>query len=157
MNSLPETVTRQRRDCDLNPGHSAPESSTLTTRLPSHPRVCVCVYLPANRTCSEHEFRCSNSACIDSSMMCDSVNDCGDASDERDTICRKEKTAELTLASLASSLSSVVSMPDWSISVCNKPTRSTQPCILPGSRNRVPASAGVSAGCHLCRVAGNTV
>jgi len=40
VNSLPKTVTRQRRDCDLNPGPSAPESSTLTTRLPSHP-VCV--------------------------------------------------------------------------------------------------------------------
>ena len=37
MNSLPKTVTRQRRDCDLNPSSSAPESSTLTTRLPSHP------------------------------------------------------------------------------------------------------------------------
>jgi len=37
VNSL--TVIRQRRDCDLNPGHSAPESSTLTTRLPSHPHV----------------------------------------------------------------------------------------------------------------------
>ena len=37
MNSLPKTVTRQRRDCDLNPGPSAPESSTLTTRPPSHP------------------------------------------------------------------------------------------------------------------------
>jgi len=37
MNSLPKTVTRQRRGCDLNPGLSAPESSTLTTRLPSHP------------------------------------------------------------------------------------------------------------------------
>ena len=34
VNSLPETVTRQHRDCDLNPGPSAPESSTLTTRLP---------------------------------------------------------------------------------------------------------------------------
>ena len=33
MNSLPKTVTRQRRDCDLNPGPSAPESSTLSTRL----------------------------------------------------------------------------------------------------------------------------
>jgi len=32
---LPKTVTRQRRGCDLNPGPSAPESSTLTTRLPS--------------------------------------------------------------------------------------------------------------------------
>jgi len=37
VNSLPKTVTRQRRDCDLNPGPSAPESSMLTTRLPSHP------------------------------------------------------------------------------------------------------------------------
>ena len=35
MNSLPKTVTRQRRDCDLNPGPYAPESSTLTTRLPT--------------------------------------------------------------------------------------------------------------------------
>jgi len=34
VNSLPKTVTRQRRDCDLNPGPSAPESSTLITRLP---------------------------------------------------------------------------------------------------------------------------
>jgi len=33
VNSLPKIVTRQRRDCDLNPGPSAPESSTLTTRL----------------------------------------------------------------------------------------------------------------------------
>ena len=37
VNSLPKTVTRQRRDCDLNQGPSAPESSTLTTRLLSHP------------------------------------------------------------------------------------------------------------------------
>ena len=36
VNSLPKTVTRQRRDCDLNPGPSAPESSTLTTRLISN-------------------------------------------------------------------------------------------------------------------------
>jgi len=39
VSSLPKTVTRQRRDCDLNPGPSAPESSTLTTRLPSHQSV----------------------------------------------------------------------------------------------------------------------
>jgi len=39
VNSLPKTVTRQRRDCDLNPSRSAPESSTLTTRLSSHPGV----------------------------------------------------------------------------------------------------------------------
>ena len=35
VNSLPKTVTRQRRGCDLNPVPSAPESSTLTTLLPS--------------------------------------------------------------------------------------------------------------------------
>ena len=34
----------------------------------------------------------------------------------------------------------------YTISVCNQPTRSTLPCIPPGSRNRVPASAGVKAG-----------
>ena len=28
VNSLPKTVTRQRRGCDLNPGPSAPEFST---------------------------------------------------------------------------------------------------------------------------------
>ena len=37
VNSLPKTVARQRREFDLNPGPSAPESSMLTTRLPSHP------------------------------------------------------------------------------------------------------------------------
>jgi len=37
VSSLPKTVTRHRRDYDLNPGPSAPESSMLTTRLPSHP------------------------------------------------------------------------------------------------------------------------
>jgi len=43
VNSLPKTVrpTPQRRGCDLNPGPSAPESSTLTTRLPSHPFYCL--------------------------------------------------------------------------------------------------------------------
>jgi len=33
VNSLPKTVTRQRRGCDLNLGPTAPVSSTLTTRL----------------------------------------------------------------------------------------------------------------------------
>ena len=35
MNSLPKTATRQHRSCDLNTGPSAPESSMLTTQLPS--------------------------------------------------------------------------------------------------------------------------
>ena len=34
VNSLPKSITRQRCGCDLNPGSTAPESSTLTTRLP---------------------------------------------------------------------------------------------------------------------------
>ena len=38
MNSLPKTVTLQRRGCNLNSGPSAPESSMLTTRLHSHPK-----------------------------------------------------------------------------------------------------------------------
>ena len=37
VNSLPKTVTRQRRDCDLNLGPSEPESSTLTARLYTEP------------------------------------------------------------------------------------------------------------------------
>jgi len=36
VNSLPKTATLRRHGCDLNPGPSAPESSTLTTRLQSH-------------------------------------------------------------------------------------------------------------------------
>jgi len=45
VNSLPKTVTRHWScDCDLNPGPSAPESSTLTTRLPSHPLLSFAVY-----------------------------------------------------------------------------------------------------------------
>ena len=46
VNSLPKTVTRQRRDCDLNRGPSAPESSTVTTQLytASPIYVCMCVY-----------------------------------------------------------------------------------------------------------------
>ena len=34
----------------------------------------------------------------------------------------------------------------YTIWVFNKPTRSTQPCIPPGSLNQVPASAGVKLG-----------
>jgi len=37
VNSFPKTVTLQRRGCDLTPGPTVPEASTLTTRLPSHP------------------------------------------------------------------------------------------------------------------------
>ena len=43
VNSLPKTVTRQRRGCDLNAGPSVPEISTLTSWLLSHTCVCVCV------------------------------------------------------------------------------------------------------------------
>jgi len=50
VNSLPKTVTRQRRDCDLNPDPTAPESSTLTTRLPSHRRTNVAYYFEVLRS-----------------------------------------------------------------------------------------------------------
>jgi len=44
VNSLPKTVTRQRCGCDLNQGPSGPESSTLTTRLLSHPCKLINIY-----------------------------------------------------------------------------------------------------------------
>ena len=59
VNSLPKTVTRQRRDCDLNPGSSEPESSTLTTRLPSHPYANA-LYILSSCVCQ--------SACFDPSV-----------------------------------------------------------------------------------------
>ena len=58
VNSLPKTVTRQRRDCDLNLGLTAPESSMLTTQLPSHRRDLAmennCFFYPENRYSSRH-------------------------------------------------------------------------------------------------------
>jgi len=45
VNSLPKTVTRQRRGCNLNPGPSVAESSTLTIQLESHHKV---RYVPEN-------------------------------------------------------------------------------------------------------------
>jgi len=65
VKSLPKIVTRQRRGCDLNPDPSATESSTLTTRLPSHPRftqaklacVCLCFKHPPPRLASRRPVR----------------------------------------------------------------------------------------------------
>ena len=45
VNSLPKTVTGQRHGYDLNPGPSAPESSTLPTRLLSHPNAISLMYV----------------------------------------------------------------------------------------------------------------
>jgi len=39
VNSLNKTVTRQRHGCDLNSGPTVPESSMLTTWIPSHSTV----------------------------------------------------------------------------------------------------------------------
>ena len=78
MNSLPKAVTRQCRDYDLNSGPSAPESSTLTTRLPSHPVVytksqapitgnsVVDHYLPQSRAYDKPRVvtACKNSHCV---------------------------------------------------------------------------------------------
>jgi len=66
VNSLPKTVTRQRRNCDLNAGPSAPESSTLTTWLPSHPSFVVIpliwmCYFPSAGTCGQYNFALNKS------------------------------------------------------------------------------------------------
>jgi len=67
VNSLPKTVTRQRRDCDLNPDPSVPESSTLTTRLPSHPFLRF-ITLSVHQFCVHHDDRDSASR----GSVCDS-------------------------------------------------------------------------------------
>jgi len=62
VNSLPKTITRQLRNCDLNPSPTAPESSTLTTRLPSHSTVVgrfnntPCYQIPAPTPLSHSEL-----------------------------------------------------------------------------------------------------
>ena len=48
VNSLPKTVPRHRRDCDLNPG--------LTTRLPSHQELARAQINPVASELS-HDFR----------------------------------------------------------------------------------------------------
>ena len=45
VNSMPKTVTRHRHECYLNRGPSAPGSSTLTTQLPRHVYICLCLLL----------------------------------------------------------------------------------------------------------------
>ena len=39
LGSQPADDVSHSRGCNLEPGHTAPESSTITTRLPSHPQV----------------------------------------------------------------------------------------------------------------------
>ena len=60
VNSLPKTVTRQRRDCDLNPGPSAPESSTLTTRLSSQPDLLLQMYISVSAFVDHNHKPCKN-------------------------------------------------------------------------------------------------
>jgi len=57
VNSLPKTVTRQRCDCDLNSGPSAPESSMLTTRLTSHPMQLRAEIIWVNKSISETKLK----------------------------------------------------------------------------------------------------
>jgi len=57
VNNLPKTVTRQRRDCDLNPGPTAPESSMLTTRLPSQPEGLSEIYRTTYKRCVAVSWR----------------------------------------------------------------------------------------------------
>ena len=61
VNSLPKTVTRQHHGCYLTRGPTVPESSMLTTRLPSHPTQKLelnCGCLPALQTIALPLGRC---------------------------------------------------------------------------------------------------
>jgi len=79
VNSLPKTVTRQRRDCDLNPGPTQPESSTLITQLPSHPLIacsrpisfvlCFCVYADFSYTLCCRMFKSRRYNCAVNARM----------------------------------------------------------------------------------------
>ena len=40
--------------------------------------------LSAEKTCNTKQFRCNNTLCIHKKFVCDTDNDCGDASDEGD-------------------------------------------------------------------------
>jgi len=78
VKSLPKTVTRQRRDCDLNPGPSAPESSTLTTRLPSLSHFQGCWKTETLRRSSVQGFRgcgCTNNVYAKCSKSKVALND----------------------------------------------------------------------------------
>ena len=66
VSSLPKTVARQRRGCDLNQSPSEPESSTLTTGLPSYPlsvdmAMFVCGLLQGAWTPYLYQFTCFSS------------------------------------------------------------------------------------------------
>ena len=57
MNSLPKTVNRQRRDYDLNPGPSAPQSSMLSTRLLRHPNQFTFHFFSVTEKISNHKIK----------------------------------------------------------------------------------------------------
>ena len=65
VNSLAKTATRQRRGCDLNPGPSAPESSALTTRLPSHSKRMYSIGNPAGSIVIGARYHLSGGGNID--------------------------------------------------------------------------------------------
>ena len=44
-------------------------------------------FVVANTTCSPSEFKCNNGLCISRTQICDTTNNCGDASDELPSLC----------------------------------------------------------------------
>ena len=56
VNSLPKTVTRQRRGCDLNPGLSAPESMQHANHSATEPPCEAQKNLTETRRQSEHRM-----------------------------------------------------------------------------------------------------
>jgi len=134
VNSLPKTVTRQRRGCDLNPGPSAPESSTLTTRLPSrldlalNPPLVLAISQSVTRTDGKVPFAGDSPVAV--------------VVARNSTRRRRHFRRQLVVAVSPQRGATSVVRPHCVV----QSTRSTQPCIPTGSLNRVPASAGVRAG-----------
>jgi len=68
VNSLPKPVTQQHRDCDLNPGPSAPESSMITTRLLRH-LVNGCCGDSSTRVMKSKSGTVTSSACLENDNL----------------------------------------------------------------------------------------
>ncbi|XP_025084894.1 MAM and LDL-receptor class A domain-containing protein 2-like isoform X1 [Pomacea canaliculata] len=70
--------------------------------------------------CPSDLFNCSNHACIDSSLICDHMDDCGDNSDESPSLCTQYKMYDFdenlqSLGEFTQGLTTIDDQQDWSL------------------------------------------